>query len=119
MFRALTIAALAGSLAFTAGCNDQPGDYEIIMDVTGSAPAAVRMTIPTGVADDEKSIALPFRRGYVVTADEAAKGGIEVKVTPTKGAAACTITIDGKQTTKVEGKNGEPITCVGKIETQR
>ncbi len=118
MFRVVTAAALLGSLVLTAGCNREPANYEVITKITGSDGAVVTDVahdLPGGTPEAEKPTDLPFTRGWVIDAEDIGKGDVKVTATPTKGTLTCEIVIEKKVANKVEGKDGQPVTCSAKI----
>jgi hypothetical protein len=120
VFRVLTATALLGSLVFTAGCNDGPGEYEVITEVVGTNGAVVEsitVTAPGSKPDpaEGEHKAVPFKRGYVLTSEEAKKGDFSITAKPTKGALTCVIVVDKKEVKKVAGAEGEAVTCATKV----
>ena len=114
MFRALPAAILLGSaLLVTAGCNREPSNYEVIMEVsaTGGATGRVATVVPDSAPTLQEGEALPWRRGYVVEK----KGPVSVEVTPAKGRVTCRLEIEGKEIAKVAGKDGEKVRCAGHV----
>jgi hypothetical protein len=120
VFRVLTVTALLGSLVLAAGCNREPANYEVFAQLTGTDGAVVdTITITTPnrpalpVEGDQKK--LPLKLGHVIESTDAKKGDFTITAKPTKGALTCTIIVEKKEVKKVEGTEGEAVTCAAKV----
>ena len=101
--------ALGSALLATAGCALLGQDHEVTFEVTGAGGPAgqVEYWIPGDRdAHTVKNVALPWK-----TETTTEFGIMTVKATPTKGALTCRILADGREITKVVGKEGEQIVC--------
>jgi hypothetical protein len=120
VFRVLTATALLGSLVLTAGCNRTPANYEVFAEVVGAdGAAAEQITIATPGDSarpvDADKLKLPMKLGYVIDHPDIKHGDFVITAKPAKGALTCKIIVEKREVKRVEGKDGEAITCAAKV----